>query len=127
MKLADRESAWQWLVGVAVVPVSSFRRSPRMPLLPETPPVPPRSRSAGATLATWAVALAICAFYLWTASSNTVYFQLKGEQDDYYNRLSHGFLEGHLYMKVAPLTQKAREADDLGLGLMPFLLDASFY
>ncbi len=91
-------------------------------------PDPPRAgRAWWESAATVAVVVAIAALYLWTASSSSTPFGGSGEREDYYNRLSHGFRSGHLYMEVAPVPNSAPDAAGPGLGHLPFLLDASFY
>jgi hypothetical protein len=90
------------------------------------PPLPRRRSVLEAALVVLVVA-AVCLLYLWTASSDGNAFALKGRGNDYYNLLTHGFLEGHLYMKVAPVANKPAEPDVNGLGNLPYLLDASFY
>lgn len=51
-----------------------------------------------------AVLAAILAFYRWTVTSNSVGPQplFGGEQQDYYQLLTDGFLQGHLYLNLPP-------------------------
>lgn len=74
-----------------------------------------------------AAVAAIGVFYFWTADNDLPASGLNGERSDYYNLLSHGFLDGHLSMKVAPLAEPIKEADRVVFGRLPWLLDASFY
>jgi len=68
----------------------------------------------------------VIAFYLWTASSPAVPFEFHSQQNDYYNLLTRGFLNGHLYMKVNPHPDLL-SADPAIRAHAPFLLDASLY
>src|SRR5258708_37590302 len=70
---------------------------------------------------------AVCWLYAWTATSTANPFKFRGASNDYYNLLVHGFVDGHLYMKVAPLEKPFEGAKEAGFGNMPYLLDASFY
>ncbi len=47
-----------------------------------------------------AVLAAVASFYVWTVSSNGEPWSFGGKQQDYYNRLLHGFINGHLYMNI---------------------------
>jgi hypothetical protein len=54
------------------------------------------------TVAVVAVVLSLIAFYAWTVKTTLVYWPaVSGAQGDYYNLLSHGFLDGETSMKVA--------------------------
>jgi hypothetical protein len=90
------------------------------------PPTASPRRSQAAGIATAVMVLLVCGFYLWTASSNLNPFTWQGRANDYYNKLAHGFAQGHLYMDVARVG-RAPTPDPQGLGGMPYLNDASFY
>ena len=42
----------------------------------------------------------VALFYVWTVSSNNEPWGWGEKQRDYYNRLLHGFINGHLYMNT---------------------------
>ena len=46
------------------------------------------------------VLVAVASFYIWTVSSNGEPWHFGPKQEDYYNRLLHGFINGHLYMNI---------------------------
>ena len=114
--------------GEAVLLLPFFFPPDRMPTSPEShiPAAGGCRRSLAAGLVTVVVAALVCAFYAWTASSNGNGFGFKGRLHDYYNHLSHGFAQGHLYMDVGPAGPPA-VPDPHGLGGMPYLNDGSFY
>ena len=47
-----------------------------------------------------AVLAAVACFYVWTVASNNEPWRWGEKQGDYYNRLMHGFINGHLYMNI---------------------------
>ena len=74
------------------------------------------------------VAAGVIAFYFWTAASGGNRAAFGGESKDYYNLLVHGFLDGHLYMKVTPDPTLRVELPNRVVTPDAFwLLDASYY
>ena len=75
-----------------------------------------------------AVLAGVIAFYFWTVQGDEP-IEFSGQKNDYYNLLTHSFLEGHLYLDVpiAPALLKLVDpydpAQHRGLGMH----DASYY
>jgi len=70
----------------------------------------------------------VIAFYFWTAWSNGNGFSFGGRQADYYNRLTHGFLAGHLYLDAQPDPRLRVEPPNRIVSPgVPYLLDASYF
>jgi hypothetical protein len=71
----------------------------------------------------------IVCFFFWTVSSGPFSIKFGREQTDYYNTLTHGFIQGHLYMnEVVPeamtkLADPYDPAQNQGIGLH----DGSYY
>jgi hypothetical protein len=53
------------------------------------------------------------AFYSWTARSNGKPFVFENSSEDNYNLLVDGFLQGHLYLPIAPNPKLLQTADPL--------------
>lgn len=80
-----------------------------------------------AALAVTAVLAAlVLGFYCWTGSSTGNAFIFPEGGSDYYNLLSHGFLDGHTYMKTDPHPDLF-SPDPVVRSHAPYLLDASLY
>jgi len=68
-------------------------------------------------------------FYSWTARSDGKPFVFEDRSTDHYNKLVDGFLEGHLYLSVAPDPRLLQAADPYAPSLnAPYRLhDASLF
>src|SRR5688500_9539927 len=74
--------------------------------------------------------VAVAWFYWWTARSNNDPWKFGSEQNDYYNLLLDGWLDGQLHMKVAVPPELLALKDPYDPELRPVglgLHDASFY
>jgi len=70
----------------------------------------------------------VIAFYFWTAWSNGNGFSFGGPQADYYNRLTNGFLAGHLYLDAQPDPRLRVEPPNRIVSPgVPYLLDVSYF
>lgn len=77
-----------------------------------------------------AVCLVVGCFYTWTARHEGVSWNFGARQTDYYNLLVDGFLDGHLYMKVAVPEELLKLADPYNPTTRPAgiaLHDATMY